>query len=323
MPTNHCRHLKEDGAFCQMPALRERNYCFFHLRERGRRLRMAQEAARQRSSPLVLPPFEDMTAVNAGLTLVAVALAFRRIDQRTAGLLLYALQQAASNLKFMATMAASSEATKDEREFADEYPGFEAEFGLPPNFDVDTPPEVAFPPQPVEPEPSPYRSNPWQMINPEDVELEELLRTKGEEAYKKRQAQLSAKHWKQTEREKRVLNEARWIVEADRRNYAPVPTLTPEEQRAHDLKVIADFEAQYPKPKPAAETDAVRVEQANAGALATQAGAVRVERRFSAASRRSSLDGALAPEGRYRSAKKPPAAADEIEIKAEAALKGR
>ena len=149
MPTNHCRHLKEDGAFCQMPALRERNYCFFHLRERGRRLRMAQEAARQRSSPLVLPPFEDMTAVNAGLTLVVVALAFRRIDQRTAGLLLYALQQAASNLKFMMTMAASSEA-KDEREFVEEYPGFEAEFGLPEGFDVDTPPEVAFPPQPVE-----------------------------------------------------------------------------------------------------------------------------------------------------------------------------
>src|SRR5664279_104815 len=129
MSLPHCRHLKEDGTFCQMPALRERNYCFFHLRERGRRLRMAQEAARQRSRPLVLPPFEDMTAVNAGLTLVAVALAFRRIDQRTAGLLLYALQQAASNLKFMMTMAASSEA-KEEREFAEEYPGFEAEFGL-------------------------------------------------------------------------------------------------------------------------------------------------------------------------------------------------
>jgi hypothetical protein len=252
MSVPHCRHLKEDGAFCQMPALRERNYCFFHLRERGRRLRMAQEAARQRSSPLVLPPLEDMTAVNAGLTLVAVALAFRRIDQRTAGLLLYALQQAASNLKFMMTMAASSEATKDEREFANEYPGFEAEFGLPANFDVDTPPEVAFPPQPVEPEPSPYRSNPWQRINPEDVELEELLRTKGEEAYKKRQAQLSAKQWKQTEREKRVVDEARWIVEADRRTYAPAPKLTPEEQRALDLKVIADFEAQYPKKKPVA-----------------------------------------------------------------------
>jgi len=265
MPTNHCRHLKEDGAFCQMPALRERNYCFYHLRERGRRLRMAQEAARQRSSPLILPPLEDMTAVNAGLTQVAIALAFRRIDQRTAGLLLYALQQAASNLKFMLTMAASSEA-KEEREFAEEYPGFEAEFGLPANFDVDTPPEVAFPPQPVEPEPSPYRSNPWQRINPEDVELEELLRTKGEEAYKKRQAQLSAKHWKQTERERRVVDEARWIVEADRRNYAPAPKLTPEEQRALDLKVIAEYEAQYPKKKPVASDEIeIKAEAAQSG----------------------------------------------------------
>ena len=112
MPTNHCRHLKEDGAFCQMPALRERNYCFFHLRERGRRLRMAQEAARQRSSPLHLATAGGHDRGQCRPYPVAIALAFRRIDQRTAGLLLYALQQAASNLKFMMTMAASSEATR-------------------------------------------------------------------------------------------------------------------------------------------------------------------------------------------------------------------
>jgi hypothetical protein len=247
MSVPHCRHLKEDGAFCQMPALRERNYCFFHLRERGRRLRMAQEATRQRSSPLVLPSFEDMTAVNAGLTQVAVALTFKRIDQRTAGLLLYALQQAASNLKFM-KMAASSD-TKEEREFVEDYPGFEAEFGLPEGFDLETPPEVAFPPQPIEAESSPYRSH-WDRINPEDVELEELLATKGKEAYEKRRDELSAKFWKQHDRHKRALKEARWLIEADRRTYAP--PLTKEEQRALDLKIIADYEAQYPKKQPAA-----------------------------------------------------------------------
>ena len=106
------------------------------------------------------------------------------------------------------------------------------------------------------------------------------------------------------------MDEARWIVEADRRTYAPVPELTKEEQRALDLKIIADFEAQYPKPKSAAAAE-------------VEGSADRVERAFRPASSRSSLDGALAPEGRDSSAKKPPVAADEIEIKAEAAQSGR
>jgi hypothetical protein len=37
-----CRHVKEDGAYCGSPALRERKYCYYHLMERGRRLRRAR-----------------------------------------------------------------------------------------------------------------------------------------------------------------------------------------------------------------------------------------------------------------------------------------
>jgi hypothetical protein len=177
---------------------------------------------------------------------------------------------------------------------------------LPEGFDLETPPEVAFPPQPIEAERSPYRSNPWQAVNPEDVELEELLKTKGEEAYQKRSGQLSDKFWKQHNRKKRALDEARWLVEADRRTYAPVPQLTKEEQRALDLKIIADYEAKYPKKQPAADAGTVRVEQA-----------------FRPASSNSSSDGALAPDGHDGNDKKPPLPASEIEIKAQAAQSGR
>jgi hypothetical protein len=34
-----CDHLKEDGVCCDSPALRGRNYCFFRLNLRGRRLK--------------------------------------------------------------------------------------------------------------------------------------------------------------------------------------------------------------------------------------------------------------------------------------------
>ena len=33
-----CDHLKEDGVYCNSPVLRGRNYCYFHLNVRGRRL---------------------------------------------------------------------------------------------------------------------------------------------------------------------------------------------------------------------------------------------------------------------------------------------
>ena len=37
-----CRHVKEDGAYCGSPALRDRKYCYYHLMQRGRRLRRAR-----------------------------------------------------------------------------------------------------------------------------------------------------------------------------------------------------------------------------------------------------------------------------------------
>jgi hypothetical protein len=246
MPIAHCHHIKENGFFCQQPAMRGRNYCFTHLRVLGRRMRMARERARQQSLPLLLPLLEDMDAVMVALSQVLDAHADGRISERSAGLMLYGLQQAASNLEWMDEKAAAqdSEATEAGGERAQDYPGFEAEFGLPENFDLAQPPEVAFPPPPETalpraPEPSPYRaSNSWQNVAPEDVELEELYNTGNEAAYHQRRKKLMARSMGQVLEHKRKVAEARWVLEADRRNLEAMVG-TPAEREAHEKEVVA------------------------------------------------------------------------------------
>ena len=127
MPASHCHHIKEDGVFCQSPALRGRRHCHFHFHAVRRNTRMAQEKARQRERCLVFPPLVDMHAVQAALQQVMNALLADRIDVDTAGRVLYGLQQAASSLR-----RAYTEQGEDEQEgHAGAYPGFEPEFDLP------------------------------------------------------------------------------------------------------------------------------------------------------------------------------------------------
>src|ERR1019366_3786963 len=93
-----CDHLKEDGVYCNSPALRGRNYCYFHINIRGRRLNMARARALGPDQPVNLPFPEDMHAVQVSLGEVINRLANNQIAPRQAGLVLYALQQAAINL---------------------------------------------------------------------------------------------------------------------------------------------------------------------------------------------------------------------------------
>ncbi len=224
MPINHCRHIKEDGVFCQSPPPHGRNYCYFHLRALGRRIRMARALARREPFRLILPILEDMNAVHVALQQVLDAVSAGLIDHKLAGLMLYGLQQASANLR--SATARPSLGVYDEKTDtgprAEEYPGFEEEFGLPADLDLSKPPEVLFPPAAaataIKAEPSPFRSNPWQNVNPEDVELEELLFTKGEEAYKKRGNELERKQWKKIDGERQKLAEAHRMVAAARRN---------------------------------------------------------------------------------------------------------
>jgi len=166
MPYKYCQHVKENGTFCSAAALRGRKYCYFHLRWRGRRLSMAQARSQNKPWNLELPPLEDMHAVQASLMKVTEALAAGCLDPQRGSLVLYALQQAATNIRSgQSWMGRSRFAVNPEDDFrAQNYPGLEAEFDLPRNLDIDTPPELAFPP-PIAPtgldlEPAPVKKLP-------------------------------------------------------------------------------------------------------------------------------------------------------------------
>jgi hypothetical protein len=43
-----CQHTKDNGELCGSPAMRRKNYCYFHLEVVARRRRMAARARRQK-----------------------------------------------------------------------------------------------------------------------------------------------------------------------------------------------------------------------------------------------------------------------------------
>ena len=148
MAYKYCQHVRENGTFCASGAVKGRAYCYFHLRVRARRLAMAQAQSEEKPWHPKLPPLEDMHAVQVALMQVADGLAEDAVDPRRAGLLLYALQQAASNIRgATAWFAPSRFQISAGREGAVvEYPGLESEFGLPPRIDLDASPHELFPP---------------------------------------------------------------------------------------------------------------------------------------------------------------------------------
>ncbi len=89
MPTvpRLCGHTRANGLACRSAALRNRPYCYFHnqLRRRPKRLNLAM--------------FEDAESVQIAIFDVARSIASHQISPRDAGLMLYALQTAAINLR--------------------------------------------------------------------------------------------------------------------------------------------------------------------------------------------------------------------------------
>jgi hypothetical protein len=229
MAIKHCRHIKVDGTLCQVPALRERDYCHFHLETLGRRMRMARARARREPYHLVLPILEDLNAVQVARMQIMDALTSGQIEPKVAGLLLYSLQGISADLRSAAPPRLGVyDPAIDTAPRASGHPGFEEKYDLPQDLDLSKPPEVVFAAEANETatraeataraERSAYRSNPWQDVNPEDVELEEILITQGEAAQKKRSAELESKEWKRIEQEKHKVAGARHILEAARRN---------------------------------------------------------------------------------------------------------
>ncbi len=91
-----CHHLKANGVWCGSPALRGHRYCYFHHAWRETRPKFD---ARRKPTAVELPVLEDANAVQVALQRLMQAVLADQVDSRKAGLLLYALQTAASNLK--------------------------------------------------------------------------------------------------------------------------------------------------------------------------------------------------------------------------------
>jgi hypothetical protein len=92
-----CQHIKTNGTQCGSPALRRRRHCFFHDRIRREQARIRAEASAQPT--FELPLLEDANCVQVALMKVIQMLASGRMDHKTAGLILYALQTASVNLR--------------------------------------------------------------------------------------------------------------------------------------------------------------------------------------------------------------------------------
>lgn len=83
-----CEKVREDGTVCGSPQMKGYNYCYAHER-------MLQARARK----LELPALEDANAIQMALMLVQRALIDDEISEKKAGLLLYSLQLAVSNVE--------------------------------------------------------------------------------------------------------------------------------------------------------------------------------------------------------------------------------
>ena len=90
-----CTHIFPDNHRCGSPALRRERFCYFH--DPARHVTRQLEARNRRRSFTVTTPLNHSELQHA-LNQVIQGIARNRIDPRRAGLLLYALQIAATQI---------------------------------------------------------------------------------------------------------------------------------------------------------------------------------------------------------------------------------
>jgi hypothetical protein len=94
-----CEHIKTNGTQCGSPALRRKRFCYFHKRWRDTRVVLNANRARRSRAVIDMPVLEDANSVQISLMQIMRLILSGQVDPRTAGLLLYALQTASSNLR--------------------------------------------------------------------------------------------------------------------------------------------------------------------------------------------------------------------------------
>ena len=95
-----CRHIKVNGTQCGSPALRSKIFCFYHQKDRPWPVECFSDIE-YATGEITLPFFEDAHSIQAVIRQVVQMVLQKRIERKTASLLLYALQIASSNLKRM------------------------------------------------------------------------------------------------------------------------------------------------------------------------------------------------------------------------------
>ena len=95
-----CQHIKVSGTQCGSPALRKKSFCFCHQRNRPITVECYSEG-QYATGEIDLPVFEDAHSIQTVIRQVVQMVLQKRIERKTASLLLYALQIASSNLKRM------------------------------------------------------------------------------------------------------------------------------------------------------------------------------------------------------------------------------
>ena len=96
-----CRHIMPNGARCDSPALRDKNYCYFHTRlhSPAKPAPAASKSDPAAAEPRKIPVLEDRSAILVALSQIVNDLNSKRLDTQRAGHLLYALQIASQNVE--------------------------------------------------------------------------------------------------------------------------------------------------------------------------------------------------------------------------------
>ena len=82
-----CQWVKQDGTACRSPQMKQHIYCFAHM-----------QMAEARELMLMIPVVEDANAIQMGLMRIQKALMEDTISMKKAGLLLYSMQLAMTNV---------------------------------------------------------------------------------------------------------------------------------------------------------------------------------------------------------------------------------
>lgn len=91
-----CSHVMVSGRRCGSPALKRGKFCAFHSRTRRQSRKLEKDSYGARFE---LPVLEDANSVQCALMQVIEMVVAGRMEHKTAGMVLYALQTASVNLK--------------------------------------------------------------------------------------------------------------------------------------------------------------------------------------------------------------------------------